>query len=425
MGLRNRTVMRLVIMYVFTTMMVALYGVSHSGLSQYSVFELANLVGPTVRSFLESGLMEAMPGYYGARMPIATLYAAFGYVVFGDRVLYIILLKVLLVIAVLAWVAWLVFRSRREEGAKLELFALLSVSTSSYTVANIINIQVEEAFGFSALAVCWAVLLYRGSYAKTGWRKKCVSPHYATTILFAFSAAIALLCKSSFVLGVAVLIAAYGYQFGLRKFLTCSAIVAAFGLAWASYQYIGSGRFTLGTSLDGWNLYKGNNPYFLDRYPPVPGTSLDMYDSELFKNSPSGGEWAVNDYYRGQSFSYIANNPWEAASALYKKFIVCFFSVEKYGSTSSEGARKYYELGSMVLFRIFFWFSLIAAVVDAFNRRGASLGVFYILFVSSVLLPYLIGFAYTRHVSVLAFPSVLFVLSFLRQETASSRGAQN
>lgn len=413
--MKNRVAVWPVMVYVVVTMIVALYGVSRSGLNQYSVFDLANLVGPTVRSFVATGTMESLPGYYGARMPIATLYVALGYITFGDEVPYIILSKVWLVIAIMAWISWLVFRSRAGKGVNLELLGLLVISASSYTVANIINIQVEEAYGFAAFALCWAMLLYRSPCKEDRTEGKDPRSSCSTVVVFACSAAVALLSKSSFVLSVVVLMAAFGYRFGLRRFFGCVSIVCLFGLAWASYQYTGSGRFTLGTSLDGWNLYKGNNQFFLERYPPPPGTSLDVYDDDLFKDSPSGGEWIINDYYRDRSLRYIADNPGNAFDAFYRKFLVCFFSVEKYGSTSSEGVRKYYELSSMVLFRLVFWLSLAAAALEVFTQRRLSLGFFYILFVGALLLPYLVGFAYTRHVSVLALPSVLFLLYSLRR----------
>ncbi|WP_298011750.1 hypothetical protein [uncultured Aquabacterium sp.] len=355
---------------------------------------------------------------------MATLYAVLGYIAFGDKVAYIIFLKVLLVVAALAWIAWLVFRSRGEKSI-LDFLALLLISTSSYTVANIVNIQVEEGFGFVGLAVCWAVLLYGASPERKGHLGGRGYHKHSIAILFGCSAAIALLSKSSFVLCVAVLLVAFGYKFGLRYFLACLLVVATSGVAWASYQYAGSGRFTIGTSLDGWNLYKGNNPYFLERYPPTPGTSLDMYDDDLFKDSPAGGEWVVNDFYREKSFAYILNNKEKAVAALKKKFWVCFFSVEKYGSTSSEGVRKYYELGSMILFRVVFWLSLGAAVADSFVRRQRALGIAYILFVGGLLLPYLVGFAYTRHVSVLALPAVLYLLAFIRRNTVAPLEAPN
>ncbi len=43
-------------------------------------------------------------------------------------------------------------------------------------------------------------------------------------------------------------------------------------VGWATWQHHASGRYSLGTSIDGINLHKGNDAVFLEHYPPRTGT---------------------------------------------------------------------------------------------------------------------------------------------------------
>jgi hypothetical protein len=73
------------------------------------------------------------------------------------------------------------------------------------------------------------------------------------------------------------------------------------------------------------------------------------------------------------------------------------------------------ELGGFSLFRLILQAALGFSVVAIWRRwlRLRGDGWIFLLVVGAVALPYLLGFAYTRHASVLIYPSVLLCCRML------------
>jgi hypothetical protein len=329
-----------------------------------------------------------------------------------------ILLKIGLTLIVLFASVWVIF-SRSEWSGRTGLLAgisLVLMGGASFTVANIVNLQVEEAYGFAPMVLCWAMLIDCSSRAAAGDRREG-DGGTLRSILFGVSLVLIYLSKSSYLAVVFVLLTGFGLLNGFRtrQFVICTVILTSALLSWGLYQKHNSGRFSFGTSLDGWNLYKGNNPQFNTRYPPSPGTSLDQYDEALFQGGPVGDEWEVSDYYFRESVKYAINNPRAWAIGVLKKLQVAFIAMEKSGSTKSTGFRHYYEFLSLLLLRIVLWVSIAISVIKVYRgaRNEVLVGCIYIGFVFFLLLPYLAGFLYTRHLSVLGIPAAMLVSHFV------------
>jgi hypothetical protein len=196
-------------------------------------------------------------------------------------------------------------------------------------------------------------------------------------------------------------------------------LVAAAPAGWAIYQHHASGRFSLGTSLDGINLHKGNNAGFLDRYPPPPGDSLDRFDPELNRGLHFDDEWSFNDYHQKAALDYMRTHPRETMQAGIRKLSVFFFSIHKIGSTASHGALRLAEIAGLVLFRLVLWAAIAGSAYVLFQPSRPELraagGVFLAL-IAACALPYLAGFAYTRHVSILIYPAVLMCCRMLAED---------
>jgi hypothetical protein len=80
----------------------------------------------------------------------------------------------------------------------------------------------------------------------------------------------------------------------------------------------------------------------------------------------------------------------------------------------------------MVVFRLMLWAAILSAIYLVFRARGVdrrplrvASGVFLAV-VAACSLPFLVGFAYTRHVSVLIYPAALFCCCVLCEEDGST-----
>ena len=203
------------------------------------------------------------------------------------------------------------------------------------------------------------------------------------------------------------------------------ALVAAAPMGWALHQHHASGRYSFGTSFDGINLHKGNNAGFLEHYPPPHGDSIDWYDFELNRGLHFGDEWTFNDYHQRAALDYLRAHPRETLEGDARKLNVLFFSLEKYGGTASHGVTRMIEDAGMLVFRLILWTAILCAIYLVFRARGAerrslrvASGVFLAV-VAACALPFVAGFAYTRHVSVLIYPSALFCCRMLCEREGS------
>ena len=206
------------------------------------------------------------------------------------------------------------------------------------------------------------------------------------------------------------------------------ALVMAAPVGWALHQHHASGRYSLGTSLDGMNLHKGNNPAFLAHYPPAVGDTLDWYDPQLNEGLSFRDEWSFNDYHERVAMAYLREHPRETLRGWVRKLAMIFLSVRKSGSGESHGVRLAIEDGGLVLFRVIFWAALGMSVYEIVGNGRSSSGETgsglgrrfaagtFLALVAAVTFPYMLGFAYTRHVSVLIYPSVLLCCRFLEAQ---------
>ncbi len=224
-------------------------------------------------------------------------------------------------------------------------------------------------------------------------------------------------------------------------------LVVAAPLGWALHQHHASGRYSIGTSLDGINFHKGNNEGFLRNYPPRQSDSLDWYDFNLNQGLHFTGEWTYNDFHRRAAFTYLTTYPRQTLAGDLRKLNVLFFSCRKYGSTASHGAARLFEEAGLLLFRLIFWTAILSSIYLLFRlgprqksrissgapaaftgpervfvplhlnfsrlRVPRLLAGIFVATVVACTVPYVAGFAYTRHVSILIYPSALFCCRLL------------
>ena len=414
-GVKGQRLFFVLLLVSFLISLLAVVQFDRSSARQ-SLLDLTNLVGPTTASLLQGHGMTACtvllgtPGdpicFHGGRMPVPTLVVAGGIRLLGDRFVPVAVLKTLLLLLPLEgaiYVTCMGAQLRRREWV-IGLFLLTPFGITAF-LANVVNLQVEEGYTYSFMALLTALVLFRNG--RETWLR---SNGLGEAVVFGIAVCGLYLSKSSMAPAAAVLTMAYLLRVRrteARVIAAALALAAPFG--WAVHQHHATGRFSLGTSIDGLNLRKGNDPGFLDRYPPAPGETLDGYDTVLNEGRHFNDEWSFDDFHRYAAIAYIGEHPELTARGDVRKLEMIFVSVRKYGSGASHGAMLAIELLGMAVFRLLFWAAIVASAAGLVSRwRDLRWeGAFFLLLLGAVALPYVIGFAYTRHVSVLIYPSVL------------------
>ncbi len=348
--------------------------------------------------------------FHANRMPLPPLLLAGLIHLFGDHYRSIELAKIALVLLPVAAAVALVWNMPQVASNRririlipLLMFASLLLPTQ---LIDVINMQVEEGYSFCLLAYALAVLL-------SGMRQyegKMFMP-WLTTIFFAFSVLALYLTKSSMIAASLFLLLTFCLQVhDPRKSLAVVLIFLCGPLGWGLYT-IRTGHFSIGTSVDGINLHKGNYQEFLERYPPPDGISLDPYDAALNEGNNFKSEWAFNAYHMRMAENYMRAHPARTVEAALWKADVFFFSLHKVGSERYSGWLGWVTSMSMLFFRLLLWSACALAIWLLWRGPGTArwAAFVYLGMMLSIAAPYLIGFALTRHAGVLVLPSALFL----------------
>lgn len=405
------------------------------GLLHQSLFDLANFVGPTTQSLLHGGGLTvcttdlAAPDnpicFHAGRMPVATFVVAAGIRLFGNSFLYVSIFKAILLLLPIEISIFLVWKKMPRSGPRQFGMVALLLAPFFITlfIANIVNLQVEEDYSYSLLPLAIAILIFAPAASRknetAAQANSAVrgSSHLGYVVLFALTLDALYLSKSSMATAVLVLAAAlFLQQRGVKSRLLLVVMVAAAPLGWALHQHHASGRYSFGTSFDGMNLHKGNVASFLDHYPPPPLTSLDMYDADLNRGLSFRDEWSFNDYHQRAGLLFIRTHPVQTLQGGWRKFKVIFLSLRKYGSNDSHGLKLKVETAGILIFRLILWASILGSVFALFSRGHPGLraaAIAYLAVVAACALPYIAGFAYTRHATILIYPASLMCCRLL------------
>jgi hypothetical protein len=398
-----------------------------------SVFGLANLVGPSANSLVAHGdlYVNLGPmgfdgiGAYGARMPLVpALLAALSLMLGTADIFPIGFAKILVTQLPIAFTCFMVLRRVAVTRRALCSMILLLPFLSTPVIANVVSMQVEEGYAYGLIAMTFAMLAFAPRHTD---KVSSRAPPWYHVLGFAVAMCMVYLTKSSYALFCFGLCGAYAW---INRSAMFRGLVPLFALCltlagWGTYQLRESGQFHIGTSLDGINLHKGNNTQFLDRYPPPPGSSLDEFDRQLNLGQVFTNEWAFDKYHKEQAIEFIKQHPAATTEAFGRKVYQYFFSLQKIGSSDASGWRYYWEQASLVIFRAANLGAMSLAIFSVLSRRTnqirRTLAWLYLCTCAFVAAPYLIGFAYTRHASVLFIPTAIFFIALnLKPLQASS-----
>lgn len=263
----------------------------------------------------------------------------------------------------------------------------------------------------------------------------------ATTIFMAKSSMLPLLLASA---GITLI-----DLFARRRLpsLIALGVALALVLGWGARNESVSGRFSIMTSWDGENMYRGASDIGYALYPDVmldrifDASEFHMRDGRVITNTPLGSigafkqEWRWNDHYRDLAVSWVKNNPEKALSYTGHKLFNFFLSVEKtpyqYQSDGSEISARFSTqnlltsawLGIGRLLELAMAVLLIWLLRQG-TRAAWSLALAVIVVNGAYAAPYVLGFNYERHITtylVIVAACVAFLLAEWREHRGTGR----
>jgi hypothetical protein len=302
------------------------------------------------------------------------------------------------------------------------LLCLATISLSPAVLKHAAMIEYEEGIITEAFAI-WALSFYLLSKNTTHLNFKSDAVRM-TYIILIISGLIAYLTKSSmiiiFIIGLyyTFLRSILARDWRLGVIIVCSLMIT---LSWGIHSYRNTGRFSLMSSWDGENMFKGNNDISSQIYPEL---SLDRavdtdtigLNSGAVINNPYASktradyedEWLWNDYYKGLAVQWIIKNKESFVKFLIRKAGNFLFSIvpTPYEISRNQVQARYYIWKSYALSawlkagRVAEIALFILLIRNYFGGRLITLSNRILLSQAAYAFPCVIGFNYERHITV-------------------------
>lgn len=384
------------------------FALTLKGESAKRVFDISNYLGLAAQSFWEHrNFAVPMSGhdfagtvtFYAARMPVPPVLLAVAYALFHDNMALVHAFKTILLLLPLVAAASIAFRHAQSKwlAAILLIIPFLIPNFIVFTT----TLQIEEGYYYSFLALAVALLLFAAPQGMSLRANVCFI--IALNMLYFSKSSLRIACV------FLLLLSCLRIRQWNRRILTAAFVLVPIML-WGAYLQGVSGRFTTGSSLDGFNLHKGNYAEFLDRYPPADNGYIDRWDQTLSPEHFFTHEWSYNDYHAKAAKDFILTQPVRAFRADLVKADVFWLSLRNIGSGHHHDAFTRLDLPNMLAMRAIMLAALALAIY--YLRHNSELRiealVVLVLF-AGISFPYIIGFALTRHAAVLIYPAALFL----------------
>jgi len=270
------------------------------------------------------------------------------------------------------------------------------------------ELSIEEGYNIPLLGLLFALL----------WFHSERPPTLARGLGIGTCLALLLVIKSSMLfLAIAIAPIAYIAWKKLKTSLAIAVCVTASLLGLACFNAQVSGRFTVSSSWEGWNLYKGNNALTLQYYPTYHLDNLDDIGA-VKADRPLLDEWDYDAYFKGKALTFIRENPMTFLKACVVKFQVFFLEFREtgmpLGAKPRTGAPFVIQAAFLLLFRIALWAAIAIAAIRLWTAaRSRSLcwvSASFLLFLALYSGFHIVGFAYERHVMPILLPTAFYLL---------------
>jgi hypothetical protein len=200
-------------------------------------------------------------------------------------------------------------------------------------LVNLATMSAEEGYIASPIALATTMPLFPHGRMSGARNHRVIAPG----LLFGILIASIYLSKSSMIVLALVMVAALGVvsrnvlsrNLRLPVFAAVSLLLAM--LCWGVWTAADGGRISLGTSLDGYNLHKGNNPTFLEHYPPPFNMNIDPFYADIGVGHHYKSESDFNAGQEKEAVQYMKTHPRATVVAMGRKIGVLLFSLKKVG----------------------------------------------------------------------------------------------
>lgn len=322
------------------------------------------------------------------------------------------------------------------------LFALVAfLVLSPNLVKHAAMVDYEEGYVLELLAAAATGTMFLvASNFKTASALKYTFPVIAVSIAYLFKSSMVVIwvVTSSLV----VCLALSSGHLKLASGLIALALAAPGG--WLLHNWTQGGKATIMSSYDGENAFRGWNAHTLDLYPDCTldllfrptttcGTRTLQFPAES-RRADFANEWEWNDRYAQRAGDWVINHPSEALKTLGVKMYTVFLSVrivphyrvtDGANDTTRTMVEEWLSGVWLCLGRVLeiVWLAVIGFLIyrgDAQARRVAFASLVIPL---GYALPYVSGFGYERHFSLLIM-LVTICLIFSLPEAARLRSAK-
>ena len=373
-------------------MFVSIYGASLHLTHNESILDGIYGFGPAIQGIVQNQRLGAInPNYgwwcYACRMPLVPLLSAAGYWL-SPKMAVFLLFKNLV-----SWSLWIYafFRLKRHFGIpnKWALVTPLLLLLAPYNLSIAGWPDVEEGYLFALLGLLFSLLLtLRGSLSALGLGSVLAAIYLTKSSMLP-------LCLVSSLW----IIIQQRRSPRLIAIPLVSLALAMFG--WGIYVHSVSGVFAFGStasSWNGWNFYKGNNPY---AYPLYPRISLDVLDDDdsahkLLPRVPVHNEWELNRAQIQMARGYIAQNPGTPLKMGAKKLFVACCDVKESPEETVGRTRGLVILSNLVSHLMLACVFLLA-IVNFVHRQASQAEILVVCLAIAYVVPYFAAFLYMRH----------------------------
>jgi hypothetical protein len=208
-----------------------------------------------------------------------------------------------------------------------------------------------------------------------------------------------------------------------RVALLTLGLVAASILALSAVHLANTGRFTPTSSLNGYELWKGNNPAALAHFPE---RSLDAISHLAPAPAPGEDEWAWSRRCTDAAVAFWREQPEAARELLRRKLGQVFFRIRGEASPSDFTGRdllKPIGVAWMLGFRIALWLAIglaVATLVRAAVRRDVPReawidAIGFLALLAAFVAPFLIAWGTERRLMPIVIPVFLYLWSVWRR----------
>jgi hypothetical protein len=383
----------LLLISVLVAVLVSIFAAGRNFAPNASILNMRNGFGPVVQGIVKQhrlGLTDQNYGWwcYACRMPVVPILGAISYRLSPKTAVFLVLKNVVV------WVIWvyafLRLKRRYCIPDKLALVTVALLILAPYDLSVGGQVEVEEGYLFALLALLFSLLLSIEGRLSAGAAGLTLAAIYLT--------------KSS-MLPLCVVAAAWIFvkyrKRGVWLVAAPATILASAILGWGFYIQAESGAFAVGidaSSWNGWNFYKGNNPYANSLYPRTILDTLDHanYAHRLLPYATVHNEWELSHAQLALGRDFVRLNPGAVVKMDLKKLFVACCDLGESPQTTP-GHTRLSMIFSNLVNHIAFAVVLIAALFNVIRHKATDAEVLAIILAVAYVAPYVSGFLYMRH----------------------------